>query len=60
MRSDTRNALAMLRPGGVVIWDEFANYGDYHDVTRAVLDEVPADKIVQIAHTQLAAYRMPH
>ena len=56
-RSDTRNALAMLRPGGVVIWDEFANYGDYHDVTRAILDEVPADQVVQISNTQLAAYR---
>ena len=60
VRSDTRNALAMLRPGGVVIWDEFANYGDYHDVTRAVLDEVPAGEVVQIENTQLAAYRKPH
>jgi predicted O-methyltransferase YrrM len=58
-RSDTRNALAMVRAGGVIIWDEFANYGDYHDVMRAVLDEVPADQVVQIANTQLAAYRKP-
>ena len=58
-RSDTRNALAMLRPGGVIIWDEFANYGDYHDVMRAVLDEIPAERIVQIANTQLAVYRKP-
>lgn len=58
-RSDTRNALAMARPGGVVIWDEFANYGDYHDVLRAVLDEVPADQVVQLGNTQLAVYRKP-
>lgn len=56
-RSDTRNALAMVAPGGVVVWDEFANYGDYHDVTRAVLDEVSVDQVVQIASTQLAVYR---
>ena len=56
-RSDTRNALSMLSPGGVIIWDEFANYGDYYGVTRAVLDEVPADQVVQIASTQLAVYR---
>jgi predicted O-methyltransferase YrrM len=58
-RSDTRNALTMLRPGGVILWDEFANYGDYHDVTRAILDEVPADQVIQIANSQIAAYRKP-
>jgi predicted O-methyltransferase YrrM len=58
-RSDTCNALAMLRPGGVIVWDEFANYGDYHDVMRAVLDEIPADEVIQIASTQLAVYRKP-
>jgi len=55
-RSDTRNALEMVRPGGCVIWDEFANYGDYNDVTRAVLDVVGASKIVQVENTQLAVH----
>jgi predicted O-methyltransferase YrrM len=58
-RSDTRHALEMLSPGGVIVWDEFANYGDYNDVTRAVFDEVPADEVVQIASTELALYRKP-
>ncbi len=58
-RSDTQNALKMVRAGGVVIWDEFANYGNYNDVTRAVLDCVPADEVVQLADTQLAFYRSP-
>ncbi|HVH17789.1 MAG TPA: class I SAM-dependent methyltransferase [Myxococcota bacterium] len=58
-RSDTRNALEMLSPGGVIVWDEFANYGDYHDVTRAVLDELSADEVVQIANSELAVYRKP-
>jgi predicted O-methyltransferase YrrM len=55
--SDTRNALAMTRAGGVIIWDEFANYGDYHDVMRAVFDVLPAQDVVQLANTQLAVYR---
>lgn len=54
--SDTQNALRIVRPGGVVLWHDFANYGDYNDVTRAVLHCVPA---VQIAQTQLAIYRAP-
>ena len=54
--SDTQNALRIVRPGGVVLWHDFANYGDYNDVTRAVLQCVPA---VQIEHTQLAIHRVP-
>jgi predicted O-methyltransferase YrrM len=54
--SDTRNALKMVRPGGCVIWDEFANYGEYNDVTRAVLDVLGAEKIVHVENTQLAVH----
>jgi predicted O-methyltransferase YrrM len=57
--SDTRNALAMVRAGGVVLWHDFANYGDYHDVIRAVLAEVPGDELFQIEDSQLAVYRKP-
>jgi predicted O-methyltransferase YrrM len=57
VRSDTRNALAMVRPGGLVVWHDFANYGDYYDVIRAVFDEVPRDEVYQIANTQLAVFR---
>jgi predicted O-methyltransferase YrrM len=54
---DTENALRMVRPGGVILWHDFANYGDYNDVTRAILRLLPADKIIQIAATELAVYR---
>ena len=57
VRSDTANALRMAKRNGFVIWHDFANYGDYNDVTRAVLDTLPGEKIVQIADTQLAVYR---
>lgn len=57
--SDTINALKMVKPGGWVVWHDFANFGDYHDVTRGVLDTVSGREIYQIEDTQLAAYRAP-
>ena len=57
--SDTRNALRLVAAGGVILWHDFANYGDYNDVTRAVLDLVPPDDVFQIDNTQLALYRKP-
>lgn len=59
VKSDTLNALKMIKPGGVIIWDDFANYGDYNDVTRAVLDCLPSDQVTQIENAQLAVYRSP-
>ncbi len=56
--SDTNNALKMAKTGGFIIWHDFANYGDYHDVTRAILDLLPPGKVTQIANTQLAVYRV--
>jgi len=58
--SDTRQALKMVRPGGAILWHDFANYGDYNDVTRAVLDEIGGERIMQIANTQLAIYLQPN
>lgn len=60
VRHDTEEALKMVRPGEAIIWHAFANYGDYHDVTRAVLDCLPAGDVVQIANTDLALYIMPY
>ena len=53
---DTEQALKMLRPGGAIIWDNFSQYGDYHDVTRAVLDRL-GNEVVQIEDTELAIHR---
>lgn len=57
--SDTQNALKMVRPGGFIIWHDFANYGDYNDVTRAILALLPPQQVVQIDNTELAVYRKP-
>ncbi len=59
VRRDTGNALRIVRPGGCVLWDEFGNYGDYNDVTRAVLDELGADSVIQVENTQLGVYQRP-
>lgn len=56
---DSREAIKMIRPGGYVLWDEFCNFGDYADVTRAVLDVVPRGQIHQVEKTQLGVYRKP-
>ena len=57
VRNDSVNAQRMIRPGGVIVWHDFANYGDYNDVTRAVLELFPPSRIVQIENSQLAVYR---
>lgn len=56
VRLDTINALKMLSPNGVLIWDDFADYGDYNDVTRAVLDILPGTEVIQVAATHIALY----
>lgn len=55
--SDTKNALKLVRAGGLILWHDFGQYGDYNDVTRAVLDLLPGEKVMQISNTQLAVYR---
>jgi predicted O-methyltransferase YrrM len=57
--SDTANALRLVRPGGVVVWHDFANYGHYNDITRAILDTLPADQLIQIENSQLVLYQRP-
>lgn len=59
VKSDTANALKMVKPNGYVIWHDFANYGDLNDVTRAVLDKLLGNNVIQIATTQIAIYLKP-
>ncbi len=57
VQADTRTALRLARPGGWIVWHDFANYGDYHDVTRAILSLLPGDKVIQVSNTQLAVFQ---
>ncbi len=56
VKSDSENALKMVKPNGLILWHDFANFGDYNDVTLAIRDCVPLDQVVEIANTQLALY----
>jgi predicted O-methyltransferase YrrM len=56
VKKDTENALRMVNHDGIIIWHDFAIYGDYNDVTRAVIDCIPSDKITQIDSTSIAVY----
>ena len=56
VKKDTINALKIVRPDGIIIWHDFAIYGDYNDVTRAILDCIPSNRITQINSTSIAIY----
>lgn len=51
VKADTQNALRMVRPGGVIVWDD---YGNWPGVRRAIEELVPAYPVVQLADTKLA------
>jgi predicted O-methyltransferase YrrM len=57
VRQDTIQALRMLTPNGVLLWDDFADYGDQNDVTRAILDLIPGKEVIQVDHTHIALHR---
>jgi len=54
--SDTRNALRMVKKGGLIIWDDFGFFHEYNDIIRAVLTLVPGEEIIQVEGTELALY----
>ena len=57
--SDSRKALAMLAPGGVVLWHDYNGPGGTSDVYRA-LGELSAElPLVHIFGTTFVAYRRP-
>jgi predicted O-methyltransferase YrrM len=58
-KNDTKNALKIAAPGGWIVWHDFGNYGDYNDVTRAVIGLLPPTEVVQIDNSQLAVFQKP-
>ncbi|MBD2327823.1 CmcI family methyltransferase [Alkalinema sp. FACHB-956] len=62
VKSDTVQALKLLRPGGVILWDDYLwiqKYPECAGVTRC-LDELQQEiDCVQIAETRLAIYVSP-
>lgn len=59
VKSDTLNALKMLKPGGWLMWDDFGYYGEYNGLMRAIFECVPQDQVIQVESAPLAIYQKP-
>ncbi len=54
---DSLTALQLVRPGGLVFWDDFEAY--WHGLVRGVIEIVGASNLTKIARTSLAYYQAP-
>ena len=52
--SDTKNALKMVTQGGVIIWHDYLNAGEYYPVTQVVDSLRFTHHVYRIENTQLA------
>jgi predicted O-methyltransferase YrrM len=50
--ADTRSALTIVRPGGLIVWDDFEPY--WHGLVHGVLDAAPAGTVERLAGLPLA------
>jgi predicted O-methyltransferase YrrM len=55
---DSRNALRLLAPGGVVVWDNYADVCN-PEVTRFLLDQSASLKLSHLRNTMLVVHRRP-
>lgn len=51
--SDTRTALRVVAPGGIIVWDDFDAY--WHGLVNGILDATPGMPVVRLAGLPLAA-----
>jgi predicted O-methyltransferase YrrM len=52
--ADTKTALRLVRPGGVILWDDFAPY--WHGLVNGICDAMSARRLGRLAGTSFAAY----
>ncbi|HKB08494.1 MAG TPA: class I SAM-dependent methyltransferase [Candidatus Polarisedimenticolia bacterium] len=55
---DTQNVLRLLAPGGVVVWDNYADVSN-PEVTRFLLDQSASLKLSHLRNTMLVVHRHP-
>lgn len=56
--NDSRHAFRMLRPGGVIVWDDYGFYGKHWEgVARYLQEEAERRPIFHLEDTRLALYR---
>jgi predicted O-methyltransferase YrrM len=51
---DSRSALQLVRPGGVILWDDFEPY--WHGLVRGVTDAMAGRNLFKVSGTSFAAY----
>jgi predicted O-methyltransferase YrrM len=52
--ADTRIALELVRPGGIILWDDFEPY--WHGLVGGIIDEMRGRKIQKLAGTSFAVF----
>ena len=58
VKKDSENAFKMIRPGGVILWHDYASYAPG---VMKVLDEISAErKLLQIKDTSLVIFKNDH
>jgi predicted O-methyltransferase YrrM len=55
--ADSRTALDLVRPGGLVFWDDFEPY--WHGLIDGIVTAVGAERLTKIARTSLAYFQAP-
>lgn len=55
--ADTRTALRLVAPGGVILWDDFEPY--WHGLVRGICQEMEGRELCRLAGTSLGVYLVP-
>jgi hypothetical protein len=59
VKSDSERALALVRPGGLVLWHDYSGPSHSPGVYQALNELAERLPLVRIEGTMLAAYRQP-
>lgn len=55
--ADTRTALRLVAPGGIILWDDFEPY--WHGLVRGICQEMASRGLSRLAGTSLGVYLAP-
>lgn len=55
--ADTRSALRLVKPGGIILWDDFEPY--WHGLVRGICQEMTGRPLGRLAGTSLGVYLAP-
>lgn len=55
--ADTRSALRLVKPGGIILWDDFEPY--WHGLVRGICQEMAGRPLRRLAGTSFGVYQAP-